>query len=210
MIALFSNPGNVFSPLFADRTPIISQTNTKTSFKAWKAQRPDIIIGVVWACWLCLGSQPWPEETAYRLMVSGVEKKKTMTKVRGQRRLSSPRDSTATSWWLNRRLNSPVSTKMVPLQLRPRFDLFSTANPHRLSSQIYFQVAHMFGKGGTSSKKREKRNNTTVIKSNQSSTSQYENTSVWLQGVTHRVNNGTTNELICYSPSCGEIPHTGQ
>lgn len=69
----------------------------------------------------------------------------------------------------------------------------------------------MFGKGGISpEEEKKKRNNTTAIKSNQSSTSQYENTSVWLQGVTHQVNNETTTEVICYSPSCGEIPHTGQ
>lgn len=118
----------MFSPLFADRTPIISQTNTKTSFKAWKARRPDIIIGVVWACWLCLWSQPWPEETAYQLMVSGVGKKKTMTKVRGQRWLSSLRVPTATGWWLNRSLNPPVGTKMVSLQFQTRFDPFWPPN----------------------------------------------------------------------------------
>lgn len=139
-------------------------------------------------------------------MVSGVGKKKTRTKVRGQRWLSSLWDPTATGWCLTR----PMCTKMPPLQLQTRFDPFRPPNLTVCPLRFISRLPTCLEKGWPSSENRGKKNNTAVIKSNQSSASQYENTSVWLEGVTHRVNNETTNELVCYSPSCGEIPHTGQ
>lgn len=104
---------------------------------------------------------------------------------------------------------SQFAHKWFHFSSKPDLILFNRQTSQSVFSDLFPGCPHIW-KGRDIIRERGKKNNTTVIKSNQSSTSQYENTSVWLQGVTHQVNNETTNELICYSPSCGEIPHTGQ
>lgn len=121
MVALFSIPGNFFPPFFADRTPIISQTNTKQHPLKHQNKSPETwynnwswvsIVGSSQESLIARGDSWTKEAFARRPLAKCISWWSMRFRLNNCHHLTlpiSPEDladgETATDWWLNHSLN---------------------------------------------------------------------------------------------------------